>query len=57
MAGGSYEAGLWIDAVLFWNRNDASSVHSGDHFNTDFYYRLFNPWVSFILLLKLRFQI
>ena len=52
MAGGSYEAGLWIDAVLLWDRNDASSVYSGNPLNPDFYYWLPGIRLSFVLLLK-----
>ena len=51
MAGGSYEAGLWIDAVLLWDRNDASSVYSGNIVHFDFYYRLSDTGILSVLLL------
>ncbi len=52
MTGGFYEAGLWTDAVLFWDRNDASFVYSGNPLNFDFYYWLSGVGVSFVLLLE-----
>lgn len=51
MAGGFYEAGLWTDAVLFWDRNDASLVYSGNPLDFDFYYWMSGVGVSFVLLL------
>lgn len=51
MTGGFYEAGLWTDAVLLWDRNDASAVYSGNPLDFDFYYRLSGSGVSFVLLL------
>ena len=51
MTGGFYEAGLWTDAVLFWDRNDASFVYSGNPLDFDFYYRLSGIGISPVLLL------
>lgn len=51
MTGGFYEAGLWTDAVLLWDRNDASAVYSGNPLDFDFYYRLSGIRISPVLLL------
>lgn len=51
MTGGFYEAGLWTDAVLLWDRNDASAVYSGNPLDFDFYYRLSGIGISPVLLL------
>lgn len=52
VSGGCHEACSGAYAFLFWDRNDASFVYSGDAVHTDFYYRV--PDVGVLSVLRVR---
>lgn len=51
LSGGRHEACSGAYAFLFWNRNDASFVHSGDTVDADLYYRVSDFGILSVLLL------
>ena len=52
ISGGCHEACSGAYAFLFWNRNDASFVYSGDVVYADLYYRMPDPWVLSVLRMR-----
>ena len=51
ISGGRHEACSGAYAFLFWNRNDASFVHSGDIIDFDLYHRVSDAGILSVLLL------